>query len=97
MKYNVLEKLAAYNDDELFYREYHQYRNQPQKLQELLSHIGTEKIHQRGLLVAEVDNAFAIPFEMGEEIFYEKETQNICLSKHNRFTPEFLHSHTFLK
>lgn len=97
MKYSVLEKLAAYNDDELFYREYHQCRNQPQKLKELLSHIGTEEIQRRALLVAEVDDTFAIPFEMGEEIFYEKETQNICLSKHNRFTPEFLHSHTFFE
>lgn len=97
IKYSVLEKLEAYNDDELFYREYHQCRNQPQKLKELLSHIGTEEIHRRGLLVAEIDDSFAIPFEMGEEIFYEKETQNICLSKHNRYTPEFLHSHTFFE
>lgn len=97
MKYSVLEKLAAYNNDELFYREYYQCRNQPQKRKKLLSHIGTEDIHRRALLVAEVDDTFSIPFEMGEEIFYEKETQNICLSKHNRFTPEFLHSHTFFE
>lgn len=97
MKYSIMEKLAAYNEDELFYREYYQYRNRPEKRHELLSNIGTDEIHRRELLVAEVNDSFSIPFEMGDEIFHQKETQNICLSKHNRYTPEFLHSHTFFE
>ncbi len=97
LNYSVLEKLSNYNEDELFYREYYQYRNQPEKRHELLSNIGTDEINRRGLLVAEINNSFSIPFEMGDGIFYQKETQNICLSKHNRYTPEFLHSHTFFE
>lgn len=97
MEQNIFEKLADYNDDELFYREYYQCRNNPELLLSLISRIGKEEIYQRNLLVAEVDDTFITPFEMGEEIFYEKKTQNICLSKHNRYTPEFLHSHTFFE
>lgn len=97
MEQNVLTKLTAYNDDELFYREYHQCRNNPELLKVLIARTGKEEIYKRELLVAEVDDTFVTPFEMGEEIFHEKETQNICLSKHNRYTPEFLHSHTFFE
>lgn len=97
MEQNIFKKLITYNDDELFYREYHQCRNNPELLQSLISRTGTEEIYRRGLLVAEVNDTFLTPFEMGEEIFQEKETQNICLSKHNRYTPEFLHSHTFFE
>lgn len=97
MEQNILKKLSAYNDDELFYREYYQYRNNPELLNALISRIGKDEIYRRNLLVAEINDAFTTPFEMGEGIFYEKETQNICLSKHNRYTPEFLHSHTFFE
>lgn len=97
MEQNILKKLSYYNDDELFYREYHQCRNSPELLQALISRTGKEEIYRRGLLVAEVDDTFMTPFEMGDNIFYEKKTQNICLSKHNRYTPEFLHSHTFFE
>lgn len=97
MEHNTLEKLTAYNDDELFYREYYQCRKNPELVRSLISRIGKIEICQRNLLVQEVDDTFLTPFEMGEEIFHEKETQNICLSKHNRYTPEFLHSHTFFE
>lgn len=97
MEQNILKKLSAYNDDELFYREYYQYRNNPELLNALISRIGKDEIYRRNLLVAEINDAFTTPFEMREGIFYEKETQNICLSKHNRYTPEFLHSHTFFE
>lgn len=97
MEQNILKKLSAYNDDELFYREYYQYRNNSELLNALISRIGKDEIYRRNLLVAEINDAFTTPFEMREGIFYEKETQNICLSKHNRYTPEFLHSHTFFE
>lgn len=97
MEQNIFEKLNIYNDDEIFYREYYQCRNNPKLLKELILNVGKDEINRRGLLVAEVNDTFSIPFEMNDTIFYEKETQNICLSKHNRYTPEFLHSHTFFE
>lgn len=97
MQINIFDKLKAYNADELFYREYYEKRKDKQQLSDFLSKIGYDEIIRRGLLVSEVNDDFLKPFEMGEGIFDTKGTQNICLSKHNRYTPEFLHSHTFFE
>lgn len=93
---DVLEQLSRYNDDELFYKEYYHCNNKKERL-ELIERTGQDEIIRRELLVAEVNNEFLTPFEMKTDIFESKGKKHICLSKHNRYTPEFLHSHNFFE
>lgn len=93
---DILERLSQYNADELYYKEYCNCMGTQQRLA-LIDRIGRDEIIRRGLLTPEVNNDFLIPFEMGEGIFVSKGKQHICLSKHNRYTPEFLHSHTYFE
>lgn len=91
---NLLEQ---YNEDELFYKEYYDLREDPAAVERLIRSIGESEIIRRGLLVAEVNDEFLTPYEMRDEIFGENGKREILLSKHNRYTPEFLHSHSFFE
>lgn len=93
---DVLERLAQYNEDELYYRAYYRCAGKQERLA-LIERIGRETIAERGLLTPEVSEAFLTPFEMGEGIFAARGKEHICLSKHNRYTPEFLHSHSYFE
>lgn len=93
---DVLHKLYEYNSDELFYREYYNCADKEQK-NALIERIGRSEIINRCLLIPEINADFLTPFDMGEGIFATKGKRHICLSKHNRYTPEFLHSHTYFE
>ena len=89
--------LEQYNEDELFYKEYHSLCGDTCKTKKLIQSIGETEIIRRGLLVKEVNDEFLTPYEMRDEIFGENGKREILLSKHNRYTPEFLHSHSFFE
>ena len=93
---DVLERLSQYNADELYYQAYYNCTDEEQRLA-LIERIGRDEIICRGLLTPEVNDNFLTPFDMGECIFVSKGKQHIWLSKHNRYTPEFLHSHTYFE
>ena len=97
MSMNKEMLLEQYNEDELFYKEYHSLHNDRDKVIQLIQSIGESEIIRRGLLVKEVDDNFLTPYEMGSEIFGEHGKREILLSKHNRYTPEFLHCHSFFE
>lgn len=93
---DISKRLSEYNEDELYYLEYHNCTDEQQRLA-LIERIGQDEIIRRGLLTAEIRDDFLTPFDMGEGIFTSKGKQHICLSKHNRYTPEFLHSHSYFE
>ena len=97
MHMSVETLLEQYNADELFYKEYHSLQSDADQVKRLLQRIGEREIVRRGLLVREVNSSFLTPYEMGSEIFGEHGKREILLSKHNRYTPEFLHSHSFFE
>jgi len=91
---NLLEQ---YNADELFYKEYYSLNGDAEKIRHLIQTVGENEIIRRGLLVKEVNDEFLTPYEMGDDIFGENGKREILLSKHNRYTPEFLHCHSFFE
>lgn len=93
---DILDRLYEYNNDELFYREYYNCTDKEQ-INSLIERTGRSEIIKRRLLVPEINADFLTPFDMGEGIFSTKGKRHICLSKHNRYTPEFLHSHTYFE
>ncbi len=95
MKSEIHKKLLEYNEDELVYKRYYETQNNPIERAKLIEEIGMEEIVRRNLMFSEREDDFSPPFEMGDGIFGNKNAHNICLSKHNRYTPEFLHSHSF--
>ena len=97
MQMSTRTLLEQYNEDELFYKEYHSLCGDTCKTKKLIQSIGETEIIRRGLLVKEVNDEFLTPYEMRDEIFGENGKREILLSKHNRYTPEFLHSHSFFE
>lgn len=93
----LYEKLREFNEDELFYRNYYDVKQNQWKLEEFLNGLDYEKILDRRLIITEVNTGY-MPSDMTDETYFEPEDKNsIVISKHNRFTPAFRHRHIFFE
>lgn len=94
---NVFKELSTMNSDELFYKTYYEARNTPQYLKQFLSGLDLNDIKKRHLIVPEVSPEL-IPHIMNEQEYFAKtEQQSVFISRHNRYTPAFLHKHVFFE
>ncbi len=85
------------NEDELFYKEYYMATQNPKNLRKFLEKIDPAKVIQRRLIVPELCPE-RISYNMeDDEYFLQREGSNIFLSRHNRYTPAFLHKHSFFE
>lgn len=93
----LYEKLREFNEDELFYRNYYDAKQNQWKLDEFLNGLDYKKILDRRLIITEVNTGY-MPSDMTDETYFEPEDKNsIVISKHNRFTPAFRHRHIFFE
>lgn len=93
----LYEKLREFNEDELFYRNYYDAKQNQWKLEEFLNGLDYKKILDRRLIITEVNTGY-MPSDMTDETYFEPEDKNsIVISKHNRFTPAFRHRHIFFE
>lgn len=96
-KNNVLEELSTMSDDELFYKAYYEAGSSSLKLKEFLSGLNPEDIKKRHLIVPEISPEL-IPHIMDDQEYFDKNAQkSVFFSKHNRYTPAFLHKHEFFE
>lgn len=94
---DILEKLLAMNEDELFYKAYYQVKNTPLMLKKFLSKLNPEDIKQRHLIVPEISPEL-IPHVMDDQEYFDQHSQqSVFFSQHNRYTPAFLHKHVFFE
>lgn len=93
----LYENLLALNEEEQFYRRYYEARSNPQEWERFVCELDREDICKRHLIVTEVDTGF-LPQDMDDDIYFDESDKNsIVLSKHNRYTPVFLHKHRFFE
>lgn len=89
--------LYQLNEDELFYKEYYTAKNTPETFKKFISQLDEKDIKKRKLLIPELfpDN---IPYYMNDNEYFDLDNhKTIYLSKHNRYTPFFLHQHIFFE
>lgn len=88
--------LNKYNQDELFYYEYYQAKQQNQ-LMTFLNGLNKQNIIERRLILPELFPD-KIPYLMSDnEYFNILDKNSVYLSKHNRYTPAFFHEHLFFE
>ncbi len=93
----ILEYLNTYNKEELFYKEYQNQKRNPQNFQHYLSSLNITEIQDRHLIIPELQPAIIPRLMQDSEYFAAASDKSVYLSKHNRYTPAFLHTHVFFE
>ena len=90
-------QLKEFNEDEHFYRNYYDVKQDKWMLEEFLDSLDFNEIIRRRLIVPEVSGGW-MPSDMKDDAYFDAgDKNNIVISKHNRFTPPFRHRHIFFE
>lgn len=91
------KRLLTFNEDELFYKAYYQAGKSQTKLKEFLAGVDRQVVIDRHLVVPEIfPNIISYNME-DDEYFSESDRRSVYISRHNRYTPAFLHRHSFFE
>lgn len=93
----VLKFIQPLNEDEQFYKEYFLASKSPARQKQFLAALDRKEVIRRHLVVPEVlPNIISYNMDDGE--YFEKEDhRSVYISRHNRYTPAFLHKHAFFE
>ena len=84
------------NEDELFYKSYYYARQQEYSLQKFLANLDMKDVLARKLLILEKKETVPLVFE--DSFFFDLTDNNsIVVQRHNRYSPAFVHHHTFFE
>lgn len=95
----ILDYFEEYNEHELFYRKYYEMKQDEKAFPNYLRSLDLQYIKQHHLIVPELiaSNARAC-LPMQEDWYFDLHTDKcVYLTKHNRYTPPFTHTHTFFE
>jgi len=93
----TLNQIIYLNQDEQFYKEYYNAGGSPDSLKKFLSNVDIEDAIRRHLVIPELLPEI-ISYEMNDdEYFSEDSERNVYISRHNRYTPAFMHRHDFFE
>lgn len=93
----ILDCIRKLNEDEIFYKGYFLASKSTAERNKFLSKLDPDDIRDRRLIVPELAPDL-IPYAMGDqEYFAEDDHISVRITRHNRFTPAFLHKHSFFE
>lgn len=96
-QHQSMNQMFEFNEDEIFYKALWQAKKSPNTLKKFLSKVDKKDAIKRHLVIPELLPEI-ISYEMSDsEYFKEDEEKNVFLTKHNRYTPPFLHKHDFFE
>lgn len=96
----LLSYLENYNEHELFYRQYQEKKQDPHAFQSFLNSLDLQYVRDNYLVLPERQLPVASDDvqTMAEQLYFRMDSEkSVYLSKHNRYTPPFLHTHTFFE
>ena len=94
---DIWQEFGQLNEDELFYREYYEAQQDKPRLQEFLRGLDYQEIYRRQLIVEDGVSGYW-PVAMTDAAYFKLTDRNsIVLTRHNRYTPAFLHQHDFFE
>lgn len=92
------ELLKRYNEDELYYKYYYHATQNPDTYKAFIENLDIDYIKKKRLLIPSVDHGVDPSFMPEDLIFVEKKNHNNVIAlKHYRYTPEFVHKHSFFE
>lgn len=92
-----LHQIIDLNEDEQFYKAYYEAGKSQDGLKCFLDSVDREDAMRRHLVIPEILPEI-ISYEMHDsEYFKENDGRNVYISRHNRYTPSFMHRHDFFE
>lgn len=96
-KESILARIRKLNEDEQFYRKYFLAGKSKPKLRKFLSELRPEEIRERHLIVPELAPDIISYIMEDDEYFKDGDHRSVFISRHNRYTPAFVHKHEFFE
>lgn len=94
---NTIKEIFLLNEDEQFYKKYYEARKSEKLLKDFLSQVDIKDAKIRHLVIPELLPEI-ISYNMNDgEYFSESDNISIFISRHNRYTPAFMHKHDFFE
>ena len=93
----ILKKILPLNSDESFYKTYHNAHHSELELKQFLSKLKLDEIREKHLIVPELTPELIPHIMDDQEYFDENSNISVYFSRHNRYTPAFLHKHVFFE
>ena len=91
----LLQNLHTLNETEMFYKQYQDAKLDKDRFRQFLSSLDIDDIVKKHYIVPEISET--MPPSMKDEFFYSNTEIGIVLQKHNCYTPEFRHFHTYFE
>ena len=91
----LLQNLHSLNEHELFYKKYQDEKKHPETFGAYLSSLDRNMILENHYVIPEIIET--MPPSMKDEYFYSDSELGILLQKHNCYSPEFTHFHTYFE
>ena len=88
--------LFELNEDEKFYKAYYKASASSADLKKFLKTVDVADAIRRHLIIPELLPDI-ISYEMNDDEYFGDNDRNVYISKHNRYTPSFLHKHDFFE
>lgn len=92
----TLNELFELNEDEKFYKDYFEVSASSGQLKKFLDKVDLDDAIRRHLIIPELLPDI-ISYEMNDDEYFKDNDRNVFISKHNRYTPPFLHKHDFFE
>ena len=98
MNIDELNKLLKeYTEDELYYKKYYLAKQNPDTYKAFMENLDIDYIKKMVLLIPGVEHDIDLSFMPEATLFVQKKNHNVITLKHYRYTPEFVHRHTFFE
>lgn len=91
-----MNQMIFLNEDEKFYKAYYEASKSAKSLKEFLNKVDIQDAINRHLIIPELLPEI-ISYEMHDSEYFNDDERNVVISKHNRYTPAFLHKHDFFE
>lgn len=91
----LLKELYTLNETELFYRDYQEKRKDPAAFGRWLKQLDITDCLEKHLIIPELSET--MPPEMRDEFFYSDSDAGMIIQKHNCYSPDFEHFHTYFE
>lgn len=92
----TLNEIFELNQDEIFYKKYYEASKSVATLKKFLKTVDQQDAIRRHLIIPELLPDI-ISYEMNDDEYFADNNRSVYISKHNRYTPSFLHKHDFFE
>lgn len=91
----LLNSLYTLNETELFYKEYQETKKNPEDFRKWLNDLDISDCLEKHLIIPELPQT--MPPSMRDEFFYSDSDAGMVIQKHNCYSPDFEHFHTYFE